>query len=71
MPAISGETLGRELRRIHPDRPLILCTGSRPLIDAERAAAVAIDAFLLQPVEPNILAHTMRQVSAQRAAKDA
>jgi CheY-like chemotaxis protein len=62
MPAITGETLVRELRRIRPDLPLILCTGSSPLIDAERAAAVAIDAFLLQPVEPNTLAHTIRQV---------
>jgi CheY-like chemotaxis protein len=62
MPAMTGETLVRELRRVDPDMSLILCTGSSPLIDAERAAAVGIDAFLLQPVEPQTLAHTIRQV---------
>ena len=32
MPAMTGETLVRELRRIRPDIPVILCTGYSPLI---------------------------------------
>jgi PAS domain S-box-containing protein len=66
MPAMTGETLVRELRRIRPDIPIILCTGYSPLIDAERAAVLGIDAFLPKPVESATLAHTIRQVMTQR-----
>jgi two-component system, cell cycle sensor histidine kinase and response regulator CckA len=62
MPAMTGETLVRELRHIRPDLPIILCTGYSPLIDAERAAVLGIEAFLLKPVESATLAHTIRQV---------
>ena len=72
MPAMTGETLVQELRLIRPDIPIILCTGYSPLIDdAEHAAALGIDAFLLKPVESKILAHTIRQVLAQRATEEA
>ena len=66
MPAMTGEALVRELRRIRPDIPLILCTGYSPLIDAERAAVLGIEAFLLKPVEPATLVHTIRQVLTRR-----
>jgi PAS domain S-box-containing protein len=66
MPAMTGETLVRELRRIRPDIPIILCTGYSPLIDAERTAVLGIDAFLPKPVESATLAHTIRQVMTQR-----
>jgi PAS domain S-box-containing protein len=66
MPAMTGETLVRELWRIRPDIPIILCTGYSPLIDAERAAVLGIDAFLPKPVESATLAHTIRQVMTQR-----
>jgi len=66
MPAMTGETLVRELRRIHPDIPVILCTGYSPLMDAERAAVLGIDAFLPKPVAPETLTHTIRQVLTRR-----
>jgi len=66
MPTMTGETLVRELRRIRPDIPIILCTGYSPLIDAEHAAVLGIEAFLLKPVESATLAHTIRQVLTQR-----
>jgi CheY-like chemotaxis protein len=66
MPHITGETLVGELRRIRSDIPVILCTGYNPLIDAERAAALGIDAFLLKPIAAEDLARTIRQVFARR-----
>ena len=66
MPHITGETLVGELRRIRSDIPVILCTGYNPLIDAERAAALGIDAFLLKPLVAEDLARTIRQVFARR-----
>jgi CheY-like chemotaxis protein len=66
MPHITGETLVGELRRIRSDIPVILCTGYNPLIDAERAAALGIDAFLLKPMAAEGLARTIQQVFARR-----
>jgi CheY-like chemotaxis protein len=66
MPHITGEILVGELRRIRSDIPVILCTGYNPLIDAERAAALGIDAFLLKPIAAEELARTIRQVFARR-----
>jgi PAS domain S-box-containing protein len=66
MPHMTGETLVGELRRIRSDLPVILCTGYNPLVDAERAAALGIDAFLLKPMTAGDFARTIRQVFAQR-----
>ena len=66
MPHITGETLVGELRRIRSDIPVILCTGYNPLIDAERAAALGIDAFLLKPMVAEDLARNIRQVCARQ-----
>jgi CheY-like chemotaxis protein len=66
MPHITGETLIGELRRIRSDLPVILCTGYNPLIDAKRAAALGIDAFLLKPIVAEDLARTIWQVFTRR-----
>jgi PAS domain S-box-containing protein len=50
MPYMTGEGLAREFRRIRPDIPIILCTGFSHTIDADKAAAQGIDAFLLKPL---------------------
>ena len=70
MPAMTGEILARELRQIRPDIPIILCTGYSPLMDAEHAAVLGIDAFLLKPVAPGALAHTIRQVLTRRQGSE-
>lgn len=66
MPHMTGEVLAQELRRLCPELSLILCTGYSPLIDAARAQALGIDAFLLKPLNLHELAQTIRQVFAQR-----
>jgi len=40
--------------------------GYNPLVDAERAAALGIDAFVLKPMTAEYFARTIRQVFAQR-----
>jgi two-component system cell cycle sensor histidine kinase/response regulator CckA len=66
MPHLTGEILAGELRHIRSDIPVILCTGYNPLIDAKRAAALGIDAFVLKPMAADDLARTIRQVFARR-----
>jgi len=62
MPGMTGMTLARELQRLRPDLPVILCSGSHEGLDAERAAAQGIAAVLLKPWTPRELARTIQRV---------
>jgi CheY-like chemotaxis protein len=66
MAYMTGDVLAQELRRLRPELPIILCTGYSPLIDAARAEALGIDAFLLKPLNIHELAQTIQQVFTQR-----
>jgi signal transduction histidine kinase/CheY-like chemotaxis protein len=66
MPQMTGDALSRALRRLRPDIPIILETGFSHTINAEQAAALGIDAFLLKPWTVRELARTIAQVLAQR-----
>jgi CheY-like chemotaxis protein len=68
MPVMTGERLARELRRIRPDIPLILCTGFSHTMSASKAQALGIDAFLTKPLEFRELGLAMQQVIEQRRA---
>src|SRR5262249_10642759 len=69
MPAMTGATLVAELRRIRPDIPIILCTGFSPLMNADKAQALGVDAFLMKPVGTHALAVTIHQVLHKRASR--
>lgn len=66
MPHMTGEVLARELRRIRPDIPIILCTGFSHAIDAEQARGQGIDAFLMKPLVARELGWAIQQVLEQR-----
>ncbi|PON19942.1 hypothetical protein C2W62_00140 [Candidatus Entotheonella serta] len=69
MPGLTGEALTHELRRLRPDIPIILCTlctGFSHVMDATKAQAVGIDAFLLKPLILKDLALAIRQVGNAR-----
>ena len=66
MPQMTGDALGRSLRRLRPDIPIILCTGFSHTIDAEKARELGIDAFLTKPWNIRELASTIQQVLVQR-----
>jgi PAS domain S-box-containing protein len=70
MPALTGEVLAQELRRIRPDIPIILYTGLSDTMTAERARVLGIDAFVLKPLGVHDLNLTIRQVLAQRMAQE-
>jgi CheY-like chemotaxis protein len=62
MPELTGEVLTRELRRLRPDLPIILCTGFSQTFTPERAAALGINAFLMKPVGSHELGLAIRRV---------
>ncbi|HEY7492641.1 MAG TPA: ATP-binding protein, partial [Candidatus Tectomicrobia bacterium] len=68
MPQMTGDVLTCALRRLRPDIPIILETGFSHTIDAEQAAALGINAFLLKPWTVRELARTIAQVLAQQRA---
>jgi PAS domain S-box-containing protein len=71
MPHMSGETLVRALRRIRPDIPIILCTGYSSSMDAKKARAQGIEAFLMKPLSIDTLAPTIQRLLARREASSA
>jgi signal transduction histidine kinase/ActR/RegA family two-component response regulator len=68
MPQMTGDVLTCALRRLRPDIPIILETGFSQTIDAEQAAVLGINAFLLKPWTVRELARTIAQVLAQHRA---
>jgi PAS domain S-box-containing protein len=66
MPHMTGDALACELRCIRPDIPIILCTGFSHTIDAEKAQAQGIDAFLMKPLVARDLGMAIQHVLEQR-----
>ncbi len=62
MPLLTGEALARELLRIRPDLPIILCTGFSHTMSAEKAKALGIQAYLMKPLAIRDLAPIVRHV---------
>ena len=67
MPQMTGDMLARELIKIRPDLPVIICTGFSENITKEKAATMGIKAFLMKPLRKEELAHTIREVLDEAA----
>ena len=70
MPNLAGDELARELIRINPEIPVILCTGYSSQINPERAKAMGIREFVSKPVLTTKIAATIRKVLDQKNFKD-
>jgi two-component system, cell cycle sensor histidine kinase and response regulator CckA len=70
MPQMTGDALAQALRRIRPDIPIILCTGFSHIIDAERAKALEINAWLAKPWEAREFARTIQEVLEQQRREE-
>lgn len=62
MPHLTGADLTREVMKIRPDLPVILCTGFSEFIDEAKARELGIKALIMKPVQLDDLAHTVRKV---------
>ena len=70
MPTMTGEALARALRRLRPDIPIILCTGFSHTMDADKARALGMNAFLLKPLRAWELGATIQQVLEHHAPQE-
>ena len=49
MPNMTGESLGKDMMRIRPDIPIILCTGYSDSISPEKVREMGFQGFLMKP----------------------
>lgn len=62
MPHMTGDQLAREIFKIRPDFPIIICTGFSERVNKEEAYAMGIKGFLMKPVVKSDLAKEVRRV---------
>jgi CheY-like chemotaxis protein len=62
MPKMTGEDLAREMMKIRPDIPIILCTGYSEKINEEKAGAMGISKLIMKPFTVEDLAKIIRKV---------
>jgi len=61
MPHMTGDKLARELIKIRPDIPVILCTGHSKQISEEKAKGLGIRAFVMKPISTRAMAEAVRE----------
>ncbi|MCD6296031.1 MAG: PAS domain S-box protein [Deltaproteobacteria bacterium] len=71
MPNMTGEQFSRELIKLRPDIPIILCTGFSHLISKDKALEIGIKAFAMKPLARKDLVETVRHVLDQKNATEA
>ncbi len=62
MPNKTGDQLAKEMMKIRPDIPIILCTGFSERIDEMRSKAIGIKAYVMKPLMMRVIAQTIREV---------
>ena len=61
MPNMTGDKLAKELLRIRPDIPIILCTGFSEYISEEKAKGLGIREFVMKPLIMENLARVVER----------
>lgn len=62
MPKMTGDKLAGEILEIHPDMPVILCTGFSDLVNEESAKTLGIRKYVSKPVILQSFSRTIRNV---------
>ncbi len=62
MPNMTGESLAKEVLRVRPDIPIIICTGFSYQMDEQKALSMGIRAFVMKPFVMKDVAETIRKV---------
>jgi CheY-like chemotaxis protein len=60
MPGIDGLTLARESKRVHPDLPIVCCTGFGDARAERTAREIGVAAFIRKPIDFDHYAETIR-----------
>ena len=66
MPKMNGVDLSKNLRKIRPDIPVIICSGHSSHMDEEKALKLNINAYTMKPVTASQIAVLIRKVLADQ-----
>ena len=69
MPAMTGAMLAQEIRCLRPELPVIVCSGFSHTMNADKAQALGLDAFLLKPFLQRDLGLAIRRVLDKHRAQ--
>ena len=61
MPQMTGFDLAKEIKRIRPDIPIILCTGFSDTTDMDKAKAVGISGLIMKPIVRSEMAESIKR----------
>ncbi len=67
MPFMTGEGLGKELLRIRPDVPIILCTGYADLMTSEKSMDMGFQGFIVKPFSIREVSKLIRHVLERKS----
>ncbi len=70
MPGITGIELARELMKIRPDIPLILCTGFSEDISEEEVKSLGFREYIKKPILRDLLAKAIRDILDGEGGKE-
>jgi CheY-like chemotaxis protein len=70
MPGMTGDALARELIRLRPGLPVIICTGYSQTIDEKRAAAMGVSGLVMKPMLITEISAAVRKALGQAAPGD-
>lgn len=62
MPGITGADLAKEVLKIRPEMPIIMCTGHSETVSEEKALSLGIKKFVYKPIVENEIVDAVRYV---------
>ncbi len=62
MPNMTGDTLAKEMMKIRPGIPVILCTGFSEVMPEDKAKALGIREYVMKPILSRDIAKVIRRV---------
>ncbi|MBW2218220.1 MAG: response regulator, partial [Deltaproteobacteria bacterium] len=62
MPGMTGDRFVKEIMKIQPNIPIILCTGHSDRMNEEKAKELGIKAYTMKPLDQRGLAKMVREV---------
>lgn len=68
MPNLSGENLAKEILKIRPDLPIIICSGYSSKLSKEKAIQIGVKELLVKPINKTAFAQTIRKILDEKIA---
>lgn len=70
MPHLAGDVFAREILRVRPDTPIVLCTGVSENLDGGAWSEIGIHSFLRKPFGQEQLGSTVRRALDERRGEE-